>query len=110
MNLEAVLPAFPCQTGNFPVKYLGLPLSPKRLNKIDWQPLLDVLAIKLASWRTAMLTEGGRLVLITTVLTMISIYHMLSLDLPAWVIKAINKQIEIRFNNIPHKPRNSGGS
>jgi hypothetical protein len=60
MNLEAVLPAFPCQTGNFPVKYLGLPLSPKRLNKIDWQPLLDVLAIKLASWRTAMLTEGGR--------------------------------------------------
>jgi hypothetical protein len=38
-----------------------------------------------------MLTEGGRLVLVSAVLMMLSIYQMLSLDLPAWVIKAINK-------------------
>ena len=38
-----------------------------------------------------MLTEGGKLALIASVLMMVSVYHMLSLDLPAWVIKTINK-------------------
>ena len=38
-----------------------------------------------------MLTEGGRLGLVASVPMMISVYHMLSLDLPTWVIKIINK-------------------
>ena len=87
--MEAILPAFPCQSAELPCKYLGLPLSPKTLRKIDWQPLLDELGRRLATWRTAMLSEGGRLILIASVLMTISVYHMLSLDLPPWVIKTI---------------------
>jgi hypothetical protein len=39
-----------------------------------------------------MLTSSGRLILVLqTVLSAIAAYHMLSLDLPPWVIKRINK-------------------
>jgi hypothetical protein len=44
------MPAFPCQINEFPCKYLGIPLSPRKLNKSDWQPLLDELARRLAAW------------------------------------------------------------
>jgi hypothetical protein len=91
VDLAIIQPAFPCQISEFPCKYLGLPLSPRTLRKEDWQPLLDKLARRLATWRTALLTESGRLILISSVLMMISVYHMLSLDLPAWVLKTINK-------------------
>ena len=30
---------FNCQTGTFPIKYLGVPVSPSRLHVKDWLPL-----------------------------------------------------------------------
>jgi hypothetical protein len=53
IDIEAILPAFPCQVTDFPCKYLGLSLSPKALRKAHWQPLLDELTRRLAIWRTA---------------------------------------------------------
>lgn len=32
---------FNCQIGYFPIKYLGVPVSPSRLHLIDWLPLLE---------------------------------------------------------------------
>jgi len=30
---------FNCQIGSFPIKYLGVPVSPSRLHVLDWVPL-----------------------------------------------------------------------
>lgn len=32
---------FNCQIGYFPIKYLGVPVSPVRLHVRDWLPLLE---------------------------------------------------------------------
>jgi len=32
---------FNCQTGIFPIKYLGVPVSLSRLHVIDWLPLVE---------------------------------------------------------------------
>ena len=32
---------FNCQVGAFPIKYLGVPVSPSRLHVIDWIPLVE---------------------------------------------------------------------
>jgi len=32
---------FNCQIGTFPIKYLGVPVSPSRLHVIDWMPLVE---------------------------------------------------------------------
>jgi hypothetical protein len=32
---------FNCQVGKFPIKYLGVPVSPSGLHLSDWLPLID---------------------------------------------------------------------
>ena len=32
---------FNCQIGTFPLKYLGVPVSPSRLHVKDWLPLVE---------------------------------------------------------------------
>lgn len=32
---------FNCQVGLFPIKYLGVPVSPSRLKVSDWNPLIE---------------------------------------------------------------------
>jgi hypothetical protein len=38
-----------------------------------------------------MLTQGGRLIIVQSVISAIAIFHLLSLDPPPWVFKAIDK-------------------
>jgi hypothetical protein len=40
----------------------------------------------------SLLNKAGRLVLVKVVLTAIPIYHLIALDHPKWVIKAIDKK------------------
>jgi hypothetical protein len=82
---------FPCNVQNFPCRYLGLPLSVKKLPKIAFQELIDKVADKLPGWKSALITNAGRLTLVKAVLTAIPIYHLLVLQCPKWVIKAIDK-------------------
>lgn len=44
-----------------------------------------------AAWKGGLLFEGGRIIMIKVVLTASLVYHMLSFDLPPWVIKCIDK-------------------
>ena len=47
INLDDILQAFPAVRSTFPMRYLGLPLSVKRLKNIHFQPLIDKVASKL---------------------------------------------------------------
>lgn len=58
----------------FPIKYLGLPLTPRRLRKIDFQPLFDKAAGKLSTWNDRNLTQAGRASLVKSVLSLQSVY------------------------------------
>jgi hypothetical protein len=82
---------FPCQISRFPCSYLGLPLSLTNLTRAALQALIGKIARKLATWRTLLLTQSGRLILVKSVLSAMAIYHMLSMDLPTWVLKCIDK-------------------
>ncbi|KAM0837307.1 hypothetical protein ACQ4PT_061749 [Festuca glaucescens] len=60
--LGARIAALPC-------KFLGLPLSLRKLRKVDFQPLLDRIASRLACWKAKLLSATGRLVLLNAVLS-----------------------------------------
>ena len=52
----------------FPQTYLGLPLSDKKLPSSAFQPIIDNVDKYLAGWRASLLSKGGRLVLLASVL------------------------------------------
>lgn len=72
------------------MKYLGLPLSTKRLKTIHFQPLEDKIAAQLTPWMGKHVAQPGRAVLVKSVITAIAIYYLTALDLPAQVMKKID--------------------
>lgn len=114
-----------CKPAEFPITYLGMPLSNKKLNKAHFMPLIQKIENRLPKWKAAMLSLGGRLTLVNAVMSAIPIYMMQTFMLPKWVVKRIdqvrrkflwsgNKQHDKRYMSliaweIVIKPRSLGG-
>jgi hypothetical protein len=73
---EEYVQLFGCKEGEFPFRYLGIPMSPKRLSNRDWRGVEERFQKKLSSWKGKMLSSGGRLVLINSVLSSLPMYMM----------------------------------
>jgi hypothetical protein len=90
--IGAAQEVLPCNVVPFPYKYLGLPLSVKKLPRSSFLELIDKVVAKLPAGRLLVFTQlGGRATLVKAVLTAIPIYHLIALQCPKWVIKAIDK-------------------
>jgi hypothetical protein len=60
INLDTVLAVLPVARAHFQIKYLGLPLSTRRLRKVDFEPQIDKATSKLSAWYGRNLTHVGR--------------------------------------------------
>ena len=69
----------PCALTDFPCKYLGLPLSLKKLTKDQIQPMIDRVADQLPGWKAELMTKVGRKVQVQFVLTNMLIYLIMAL-------------------------------
>ncbi|WVZ64360.1 LOW QUALITY PROTEIN: hypothetical protein U9M48_013890 [Paspalum notatum var. saurae] len=83
--------ALSCAIKEFPCTYLGLPLGVRKPTKAMLLPLIDKVADYLPGWKACLMNRAGRLVMVRAVLTATTIHHLIALDLPKWVIKAIDK-------------------
>ena len=54
--------------GTFPTRYLGLPLSPKRISYATLQPFLERVSSKLNSWTVKSLSFAGKITLVSSVI------------------------------------------
>lgn len=70
--------------------YLGLPLSPQKLKFADYQPLITSFDRYLAGWKARLLSTGGRIVLVNSVLGSLPIYFMSSALLPKKVREVLD--------------------
>jgi hypothetical protein len=84
-------PLFPCQQMDFLIKYLSIPLSFTKLPKSALQHLVDRVADRLPVWKGWLLHRRGRPVLIKTTLFAILVYTSISIGLPPWMHKALQK-------------------
>ena len=91
LDLQPILATLACPLKEFPIQYLGLPLSPFRLTRNQLQPMVDKLARKTPKWKAGMLQKSGRLVLLDSALVSAAIYPMMALDLPPWFFKQADK-------------------
>jgi hypothetical protein len=81
---------FGCKEGAMPFKYLGIPMSPRKLSKKDWALVEERFQKKLASWKGKVLSSGGRLVLINSVLSSLPMFMMSFFRIPKGVLSRLN--------------------
>lgn len=85
-----------CLGQNLPFTYLGLPLGASPKKKHTWLPVINNFKSKLASWRRKVLSFGGRLTLIRSVLNSLAVFYLSLFKVPAGVAKLLDK-IQARF-------------
>jgi hypothetical protein len=56
-KVEEFVRLFGCKEGEFPFRYLGIPMSPKRLPNKDWRMVEETFQKKLSSWKGKMLSS-----------------------------------------------------
>ena len=91
-QIQEVLQVFPCRLQNFPLKYLGAPLSVTRLPRDSEQALVDSVAARILGWKGALLTSAGRTVLAQTTLSAIPVHVSIICTLSPWAISEIDRR------------------
>ena len=81
---------FGCQVGEFPIRYLGIPIHFRRLSNNDWLKVQERFEKRLSSWKEKNLSAGGRLTLINSVLSSLPIYMMSFFEIPKGVRKKLD--------------------
>ncbi|KAL2235453.1 UNVERIFIED_CONTAM: putative mitochondrial protein [Sesamum indicum] len=87
---EQMLAVLGFQEGHLPMRYLGLPLLSSRLSISDCQPLLSKIDARITGWEGISLSYAGRVQIIKSVLSTLSLYWASAFILP----KAVNKEVE----------------
>jgi hypothetical protein len=78
------------QITEFPITYLGVPLSTKAILKASRRPLVQKIANKLPTWKGPLMPKSGRLVLTKSVLSTMPTYLIMADQLPSWAIEEID--------------------
>jgi hypothetical protein len=81
---------FGCGQGQFPIRYLGIPIHYRRLTIAEWKCVEERLQKRLSSWKGKLLSLGGRLILINSVLTNMVLYMISFFLLPKGVLHRLD--------------------
>lgn len=83
-DMDDIVAILGCQVANFPIRYLGLPLSTRPIPKQHYQAMVEAVARKLPPCHGSLMARSGRLVWIKSVLRAVPIYAMMAENLPPW--------------------------
>jgi len=78
-----------CHRGTIPFVYLGLPIGGDSRKLSFWKPVVDRIVTRLASWNNNLLSSGGRLVLLKSVMSSLPVYFLSFFKAPAGIISSI---------------------
>ena len=81
---------FGCGQGQFPISYLGITIHFRRLTIAQWKNVEERLQKRLSSWKGKLLSLGGRLVLINSVLTNMVVYMISFFQLSKGVLHRLD--------------------
>jgi hypothetical protein len=70
--------------------YLGIPTHNRRLTNAEWKVVEERLHKHLSSWKGTLLSVGGRLVLINSVLTNMVLYMLSFFQVPKGVLQRLD--------------------
>ncbi|WVZ53559.1 hypothetical protein U9M48_004482, partial [Paspalum notatum var. saurae] len=96
---------FGCKSGSFPFRYLGLPMHYRKLRNSEWRHIEERFEKQLIGWKGKLLSVGGRLVLINSVLSSLPMFMLSFFAIP----KGHKKKYHlIKWDQI-RQPKEQGG-
>ena len=81
---------FGCNAGEYPFRYLGIPMHHRQLLNSEWHKVEERFEKKLSCWKAKYLSYGGRLVLLNSVLSSLPIFMMSFFEIPKGVLKNLD--------------------
>jgi hypothetical protein len=81
---------FNCKMGSLPFNYLGLPLSMNKPIVQECLPLVHKVERRLIS-TSNFLTQGGKLQMVSSVLSSMASFYMCSIKIPITILKQVGK-------------------
>jgi len=81
---------FGCNAGEYPFRYLGIPMHHRQLLNSDRGKVEERFEKKLSSWKAKYLSYGGRLVLLNSVLSSLPIFMLSFFEIPKGVLKNLD--------------------
>ncbi|KAF5775443.1 putative RNA-directed DNA polymerase [Helianthus annuus] len=82
-----------CNSGSFPFSYLGIKVG-ANMNRVDnWRPVYNIFDARLSRWKASLLSIGGRVVLIKSVLESLPNYYFSLFKAPCKVISDLEAKI-----------------
>lgn len=91
INLDQILQSFGGPIANFPLKYLGLPITLSRTKLVHLQFVLDRIRARLAGWKGKLMSIAGRRVLVRLVLSSLPTFAITALRVPKKFLKEVDK-------------------
>ncbi len=95
-----------CKQSVLPLQYLGLPLGATFKEQSIWNPVLERVEKRLASWKRLYLSKGGKLILIKSTLSSIPTYFISLFPIPTRVANRLEKlQRDFLWCEMEEKPK-----
>ena len=85
-----------CKVETLPTTYLGLPLGNRSNSIKTWKPVVEKFEQRLTGWKASLLSMGGRVTLLKSVLTSLPIFYMSLFQIPK-TVKLVLDRILRRF-------------
>lgn len=114
---------FGCNAGEYPFRYLGIPMHHRKLLNSEWRKVEERFEKKLSCWKAKHLSYGGRLTLLNSVLSSLPMFMMSFFEIPKGVLTKLdhyrlrffwqggsdNKKYHLAKWDILCRPRDQGG-
>ena len=81
---------FGCQSGKYPFRYLDISMHFRKLSNADWRIIEEKFEKKQSSWKGKHMSVGGRLVLINSVLTSLTMFMLSFFEVPKGVLEKLD--------------------
>ncbi|KAJ0578957.1 putative reverse transcriptase zinc-binding domain-containing protein [Helianthus annuus] len=94
VDIEEMAKVVGCKPERPPFKYLGLMVGANMNRVSNWQPVMEIFFSRLAKWKAHLLSIGGRVVLIKSVLESLPSYYFSLYKAPKKVINDLEALIK----------------
>ena len=81
---------FGCELGALPFTYLGISIHHRELTNREWKCIEDLFEKKFSCWKGKLMSYGGRLILINSVLMSMSMFLLSFFEVPVGVKKRLD--------------------